>query len=70
MVINTLFTKILYELPKFWKYGGKVSEWVLWVVERLTTIVGTIFGALVGVDSGTMLASCSSVAEFPLSPCT
>ena len=36
------------------------------MVEYITTIVGTFCGALVGVDSGTILASCSSVAEFPL----
>ena len=31
---------------------------------------GDISGALVGVDSGTILASCSSVAEFPIHQCT
>ena len=31
---------------------------------------GDIPGALVGVDSGTILASCSSVAEFLIYPCT
>ena len=62
--------RIFVWITIFWKYGGKVCWWVLWVVERLTTIVGTIVGALVGVDSGTMLASCSGVAEFPLYPCT
>ena len=69
-VRTTLFAGILCKKPHFSKYHGKVFRWVLWVVERLTTIVGTIVGALVGVDSGTMLASCSGVAEFPLYPCT
>ena len=31
---------------------------------------GDISGALVGVDSGTILTSCSSVAEFPIHQCT
>ena len=47
----------------FWKYGGRVSWWVLWVLECNITMVGTFYGALAGLDSGTMLASCSSVVN-------
>ena len=59
-VARTIFLEACWESVWMGSMGGRMHYYYS----------GDIPGALDGVDSGTILATCSSVAEFPLYPCT